>query len=211
MMQEKIAEFAKEVSHTSWILSPVSSKMAEHDVVDIVRFRAHRAPPLSAAELLNSPSVSRVSKDQDPQLRYGFEVDIGVAVALENDEHSEQLKCGAPNVMAALHGKHHLRHATTTLLEFLAVYHRQRRAPPATHHKAPDEGLIVMPPVRLQDLLSVAQDGADVLGKLSFARHAAAMVHHKVRTHARARTAVANRVLCFQAHESVPYPKHACR
>eukprot|EP00750_Incisomonas_marina_P013334 INCI17292.1.p1 GENE.INCI17292.1~~INCI17292.1.p1 ORF type:complete len:2000 (-),score=360.72 INCI17292.1:184-6183(-) len=180
--QEKIAEFAKEVSHTSWILSPVSSEMAEHNVVDMVRFRARRAVPLSAAELLNSPSVSRASEanDQDPHLRYGFEVDIGVAVALENDEHSAQLKCGAPNVMAALHGKHHLRHATTTLLEFLAVYHRQRRKPPATHHKAPDEGLIVMPPVRLQDLLSVAQDGADVLGKLSFARHAAAMVHHKL-------------------------------
>ena len=103
---------------------------------------------------------SDTDKNNDPPLRYAYEVSIGVAVALENEAHSVHLKCGVPDVRAAIspvraksqkggkrgkkgkgirgrRGQPQRRsirgNTMTTLLEFLSIYDRVRRAPAAPH------------------------------------------------------------------------------
>lgn len=201
----KARSFAESIARTSWILSPVDTKTPEHAIVDSVRYRSGRSHSIDNAELLaaaaaatspqqhdkRSNAESRASQGQgkmakynespnNPPLRYLFEVDIGVAIALENEHHSLQLKCGAPNIASILNGQSYLQNTTTTLLEFMAVYHYQRRVILEEHFKVPSNTVIGIPRVRIRDGLKVAASGKDVLQQASFARHAATLVHQQV-------------------------------
>ena len=190
----KAAAFADRIARTSWVLSPVTSSTPEHAVVDALRYRrnmsttavsltelrAAAARSTSPTQQDCSPSESPARSRRDPPLKYAFEVEIGVAVALENADHGSRLKCGTPNIASVLNGRTNLQNATTTLLEFMAVYHQQRRAAPKAHFRVPSSGHAVMPPVRFTDCLKVASSGKDVLQQASFARHAADLVHHQV-------------------------------